>query len=62
MKIDLLTLTRQKYSQRHPERDTRQMPVDDTLLAALEAVEEQLERLRTRQERLEAKLNARDAE
>ena len=39
MKLDLLALTREEYVKRHPERDSRAMPVDDTFLALVAAIE-----------------------
>ena len=62
MKPDLLALTRHEYVKRHPERDTRQMPVDDTILALAAAIEGELDRLGKRVARLEAKRSAKDAE
>jgi hypothetical protein len=62
MRPDLLTLTRQEYAKRHPDRDTRAMPIDDTLLAMAAAIEGELDRYGKRLARLEAKLTASDAE
>ncbi|MFO0958273.1 MAG: hypothetical protein U0800_12740 [Isosphaeraceae bacterium] len=62
MKPDLLTLTRHEYAKRHPDRDTRQMPLDDTILALAAAIEGELDRLGKRLDRLEAKSTAKDAE
>lgn len=62
MKPDLLTLTRQEYAKRHPDRDTRAMPIDDTLLAMAAAIEGELDKLWRRFGRLDSKLTEKDAE
>ena len=62
MTPDLLTLVRRKYAKRHPERDTRAMPIDDTFLAMAEAVEDEFDRMRKRQDRLEARQASKDPE
>lgn len=55
MKIDLLALARQEYAAIHPDRDTRQMQVDDALVALARAAEAELDRLNERLARLERK-------
>ncbi len=62
MKPCLLTRTRRKYAEMHPDRDTRAMGMDDTFLAFAGVVEEELDRLRERQDRLERKLTTGDPE
>lgn len=49
MKLDLLMLTRQEYAKRHPDRDTRAMPTDDTFLALVAAIEKVLAPLAAKQ-------------
>jgi hypothetical protein len=60
--LDLLTLVRHEYARQHPERDTRAMPMDDTLRALANVLESELGRFSKRVSTLEAKQTAKDAE
>jgi hypothetical protein len=62
MLIDLITLARRRYSEKHPDRDTRELSAEQLFSDFAAVVESEFDRLRKQIERLEAKLTAKDPE
>ena len=62
MMADLLTLARNRYANRYPGRDTRELSAEQLFADLAAVMEAEIDKLRKQIDRLERKLTAKDPE